>query len=266
MSALDVLQPTFMLLPDFTYMPDGPLRLGSVIRRSEETKRPDPKRVLNKGTLSVPSGTTKQSFEPWSWNSEEEHSRNAGVFAELAMLTGVGGRIEGNKNRLDRLDIRCDKIDQETFNPDDAYILKATEDPTIQAILKRAHRPPVFLVTGTMIAHAASIAVERSKDAGTNNKVEADATQVGVPLSVGGEIGFTNKTSSKLENVPTQPFILAYQLRRIRRRLFRDSMQEADENTWALFDDRRIATVEGSQSLADVCEVESVTPDTIWED
>jgi hypothetical protein len=262
MPPLDVLQPTFMLLPDFTYLSDGPLTLGSIIRRSEETKRPDPKRLLNKGTLSAPSETGKQIFEPWRWNSEEEHSRNAGVFAEVAMLTGLGGRVEGDKDRVDRLDIRCDKIVQETFSPDDAYILRAIDDPTIQAILKRARRPPVFLVTGIMVAYDASITVERSRGAGTNNKLEADATQLGVPLSVGGEIGSTNKLSSKLENVPTRPFILAYQLRRIRRRVFRDSVDDAEENKWALFDDTRM----GGGALVDDCEVEILTPDTIWED
>lgn len=266
MSALDALQPTFMLLPNFTFTPDGPLRLGSIVRRSEDTKRPDPKRLLNKGTWSAPSEITKQSFEPWNWNSEEEHSRNASVSAGVSMLTGVGGGVEGNKTRLDCLDIHCDKVIQETFCPDDAYILRAIEDQTIQAILKRPRRPPIFLVTGIMVAHAASITVQRSSGAGTNNKVEADAAQYGVPLAVGAEIGFADKASSRLESVPTQPFILAYQLRRIRRRVLRDSTKEADENTWALLDDTRMGNADRAESLLRSCEIESVTTDTIWED
>jgi len=266
MSALDALQPTFMLLTDFTFTPDGPLRLGSIVRRSEETKRPDPKRLLNKGTLFAPSEVAKQTFEPWKWNSENERSRNASVSAGVSMLTGVGGVVEGNRTRLDCLDIRCDKVVQETFCPDDAYILHAIGDQTIQAILKRSRRPPIFLVTGIMVAHAASITVQRSSGAGTNNKVEADAAQFGVPLSVGAEIGFTDKASSTLESVPTKPFILAYQLRKIRRRVLRDSTKETNENTWALFDDTRMGDADRAKSLMYSYEIESVTAETIWED
>lgn len=266
MSALDVLEPTFMLLPNFTYMPDGPLQLGSIIPRSKETKRPDPRRLLNRSTLSPPSETTEQIFEPWSWDSEEEHSRNAGVFAEVSMLTGVGGRFEGNRTRLNRFKIRCDKATQKIFCPDDTYVLQAIEGPDIQTILKKSQRPTIFLVTGIMVAHGASIAVQPSLGASLGLKVTADATPLGVPLAAGGDIGFANIASSKLENVPTEPFILAYQLRRIRRKFFSDSTTEGDENTWALFDDAGIGDEERLQSFKDTCEMDSVTPDTIWED
>ena len=152
-----------MLLPNFIFLPDGDVQLGTILPKGKETKTPDARRPLNRTTRAVPAKISTQEMKSWSWDSEDSLSRKSGVRADLSILTSVGDGLEGERGHVDGLVVTCDRVVVTSFLPDPAYIPQAVADEFIQRLLKKLARPSVYMVTGLMVAHGANIRVERSK-------------------------------------------------------------------------------------------------------
>jgi hypothetical protein len=65
--------------------------------------------------------------------------------------------------------------------------------------------------------------------------VEADLTSQGVPLNTGVDVEHSRSDRSAVVDVPTEPFILAYQIVRLRKR--GGGVTDEDHNKWGLFSD-----------------------------
>jgi len=255
-------QPSFMLLPNFSFLPDQDVHLGTILTSAKGSKLPDPRRPLNGATRKdVDSSLTReQTHKPWSWDSSKDFSAKGGLHAEISFLTGIGGSMSKDGAKGKSLVIACDQVDTLNFQPTSKYLAQAVQDDNVRAVGQKRFGPPLYMVVGLMVATGAEITVMKNSSQGLSGKLSVDATQVGAPLNVGSEGEYSKASRSRLTDVPIEPFLLGYEIRRLRMR--RDgSFSERDENKWALFDDE---TTRGDDAIISeferVWEVDTVSP------
>ena len=266
---MEALQPTFMLLPNFRFLPDKDVHLGMLLTENTKNKRPDPKIPVTPNRIPVPQEDVRTTeYEPWSWDSSDHLTAKVSLWAELSMITGIGGAVGGERGRERGLKISCDKVSITEFVPQRSYIMQALQDVVVKSHALKPWKPAIYMVTGLMVAHRAHLELTNNRLKGSNTKLAADGTPLGVPVKVGPEVEIRKDEKSLLNAVPSQPFILAYQLIRIRRRKSND-LSVDDENRWALFNDDEgnvndADANESSESLEKDWEFESVTADTTF--
>jgi hypothetical protein len=103
------------------------------------------------------------------------------------------------------------------------------------------------MVTGIMIAHGAVVRVSDERGAAVGAGVEADVTSQGVPLNAGIDVERSHSGRSTVVNVPTEPFLLAYQIVRLRKK--GGEITDEDKNKWGLFSDDRDGNDESDDLL-----------------
>lgn len=229
-----------MLLPSFAFLPDRDLRLGTVLTSAQGSTRnkiPDPKRPLNKSTRRpIPaSEITTQDYKPWSWDSSKARSTKTGLHAGISLLAGLGGSISKEGAKGYDLAIDCENVRASTFRPDRKYLAQTVQDYDIKSIAgKKFLAPPLYMVVGLMVASGANVTVSHNRSFAFSGDLSVDGTSNGIPLSLGPEAEHSHSSSSKLKGVPTEPFILAYEVVRLRMKRHGE-VEERDEKGWALF-------------------------------
>lgn len=166
------------------------------------------------------------------FDSRKEVKDKATLQVSISLLTEIGGHVAGENTKFRELMIGCDSVQIQSFRPDRKYLAKSLGDEMLQTLARKLIRPPLYMVTGLLIADGAVIQVsdERGKTSGAG--VEADITSQGVPLNVGVDGEHAHSGSSTVISVPTKPFIFAYQIVIS----LRKGVNE-DQNKWGLFDD-----------------------------
>lgn len=234
---MEALQPSYMLLPSFSFLPNRDIRLGTVLTSAKGSKIPDPKRPLNKSTrLGIDdSEINSQEYKPWSWDSSKSTSTKTGLHAGIALLTGLGASISKEGAKGYDLAIDCERVQTSAFRPDKKYLARTVQDDDIRALAeKKFLAPPLYMVVGLMVASGANVTISHNRSFGFSGDLSVDGSSSGIPLSLGPEAEFGRSSSSKLKGVPTEPFILAYEV--VRLRLKRGGkVEERDEKGWALF-------------------------------
>jgi hypothetical protein len=226
-----------MLLPNFSFLPNRDIHLGTVLTSAKGSKIPDPKRPLNKSTrLPIhDSEITSQEYKPWSWDSSKATTTKTGLHAGISLLTGLGGSISKEGAKGYNLTIDCARVRTSSFRPDKRYLARTVQDDEIRALAeKKLLAPPLYMVVGLMVASGAAVSVSRNRSCGFSGDLSVDGSSVGVPISLGPEAEYGRSRYSKLQGVPTEPFILAYEVVRLRMKR-RGEVEERDEKGWALF-------------------------------
>ena len=257
-TTMEVRQASFMLLPSFSFRPDHTICLGTILTSAKGSKLPDPKRPLNGGTrMEVdPSAVQHQHYEPWIWSNCEGYTVQAGLYANVPFLTGVGGNVSKAATQGNSLAIASKHVYTSSFRPDAKYLARAVQDETVKAIRQKLFSPPLYMVVGLMVADGAEISIIQERSNGHSAGLGLDVTQMGAPLNIGSEAGYNRSSNTKLTGVPTEPFILAYEIVRLRAK--KDgSVQEWDENKWAIFDDSKDTA---ASAFEDSWEIEMVSP------
>ena len=265
---MEAYQPSFMLLPNFSFLPDQDIHLGTIFTSTKASKLPDPRRPLNGATRENidPSLIREQIHKPWNWNSSNDFSAKGGLHAETSFLTGIGGSMSKDGSRGKTLIIACDQVHTLNFQPTSKYLAQAVQDDNVQAVGRKRFGPPLYIVVGLMVATGAEITVVSDSSQGSSANLSVDATQLGVPLNLGPEGGYSKASKSRLTDVPTKPFILAYEIRRLRMK--KDGLvSERDENKWALFDDEATRGDEARTiEFERIWEVDTVVPSDLLSD
>ena len=241
-----------MFLPNFHFEPAKTIKLGTLLLLSEETKQPDPKNPLN-GSNRIPIDESKinriEEGKTWTFDEDNVKSVSTGLSACVPILSVLGGRVALENSRMEGLIIKYDSIQIGSFEPDEDYIQKCLDDDFIRDHTRQLFRPSVYLVTGLQIARNATIEQKTRRSVGANLDPSFDATSLGVPIAFGPDVkGGLVKNTKKISGI-AGPFILAYQLSRIR--LKRDgSHTEKVYDEWALLDD--VVSVDGDKPAWDV--------------
>jgi hypothetical protein len=152
------------------------------------------------------------------------------------VLTGFGGSVSKEASKDKNLAIKCDSMKITSFRPDTKYLAQAVQDDIVKAIGQKLFGPPLYMVIGLMIANDAEITLSQERSSGYSKNLSLDGTSVGVPLAVGPSAGYNRSSSMSHASMPTEPFILAYEIIRLRMKR-NGTVNEHDENQWALFSD-----------------------------
>ena len=238
LKGLEANQPSYMLLPNFTFFPGGQIQLGSILPAVKGSDLPDPNRPKN-SAFRVPVGANlmigKQDFKPWAFDSRKDVKNKTSLQASISLLTGVGGHISGDRSKTRELMIDSEHVRVESFQPDKKYLAKALDDDLLRTLARKISRPPLYMVSGIMVAHGAVIRVGHERGSAGGAGVEADVTPQGVPLNAGFDVEHSHSGRSAIVSAPTEPFILAYQIVRLRKK--GKEVTDENHNKWGLFSD-----------------------------
>lgn len=259
---MNVQRPTFMLLPDFGFAPGQDIHLGTLLLLNSETKLPDPDEPLNAGDRVVtPEAQVKRHTEQsWKFDNSTQSCWSAGVDAEVPVFLPAGGGLGYGVESKQTLTIECEQLHTERFVPSPTYLVEALATDFVQAYCQKRWRPSVYLVTGLKIAKNATISSASSRSHDGNIKAKLDGTSFGVPLNAGPSAQASDAAAKGTAKYIEGPFVLAYQLKRLR--LSSKGAVKSSEgfNKFALFDDQ--TQMEGSE-LLDSWNMEDVQPDTM---
>jgi hypothetical protein len=243
-------QPSYMLLPNFNFSPDGQIQLGTILPAIKGGDLPDPNRPKN-SSFRVPVEANlingKRDFKPWTFDSRKDVKNKVALQASISLLTGVGGHVSGDLSKARDIMIDSEYVRVESFRPDKRYLAKALDDDLLRTLARKLSRPPLYMVTGLMVAHGAVVRVCDERGAAVGAGMEADVTSQGVPLKAGVDGEHSHSGRSTLVCATTDPLILAYQIVRLRKK--RGELTDEDKNTWGLFSDDRDCNAESDELL-----------------
>lgn len=257
---MEFLKPSYMILPDFAFLPDKDVFLGTIMRDSKDGG-PDPRRPLNRASRpSIEQNLIGvQEYKDWSYNGTCSNTNKLGLWADLSTMAGIGAGCGFDFARNKNLSIQCDRMIVSSFQPDGQYIAQALDTNLVLQFIRanRFRRPWVYMVTGLMVAHGARWTVEKSNESGIAGNMSADGTGMGIPVKVGPEGSHASVETNTLTSTSAEPFILGYRLIRCREK--RDgTVTDRDFNKFALWNDDDVLE---ATSIMDGYEVVAVEPD-----
>lgn len=260
--SMNVHRPSFMLLPDFGFSPGEDIHLGTLLLLSSETRLPDPDLPLNSDDRVVPpSAHIKRHIEhSWKFDQSTQSAWSAGLEADIPVFLPAGGGVGCSLNKSRTLTVECELVETERFVPTSSYVAKSLSSDFIQDYCKKKWHPSVYLVTGLKTARRATIRSSTTQGHDGHIKAKLDATSMGVAINAGPSLEASKGRDADTATYVEGPFLLAYQLKRLR--LSSKGTVKSSErfNKFALFDDQ--ALTEGSEQL-DSWDVEDVQPETV---
>jgi len=235
--------PTYILAPNWDFLPTGPITLGSLIIDPR-----NPKRSLNQNRL-IPILDTEivtSNKEDWSITHEQLLSGRVGIWASfLAPLLGVGADLALDSKRDSDEVYKCARLETRYFLPDETYISRSLLDPVVKAYTAKFWQKSVYMVTGVKIAHGGTVETSRGEGFGAEVKVGLDGTPSGVPVGGGPEVKGERTKRITVKFGGSDDFILGYQLIKIKSK--KDgAFTEKDYNKWALLNDDSVEDAKGS--------------------
>jgi hypothetical protein len=227
---------TYMLVPEFSYPPGQRIALGTVLSLSDATKLPDIDDPLEICVPVAEDRITQQLQRPFEWNSDDATTTAAGATADLSFFTGVGAGAKGEHHTSVGLKISSELVTKTWFKPTPQELTKFLSDPAVFETLQERSRPPLYLVTGLMVAGGATIEDRAGKRRGGGAHANADLTALQAPLNLGVEGERSRTTNTSGRTTIEGEFILAYKLLRFKKRFF-GKVEQKTETKWALFHD-----------------------------
>ncbi len=248
--------PTYILAPNWDFLPNGPITLGSLIIDPR-----DPKRSLNKNSrLPIePAEITTTIKKDWSITREQLLLGRVGIWASfLAPILGAGADLSTNIKRDSNEIYKCASLETQYFQPDETFISRSLLIPMVKAYTDKFWRSSVYMVTGVKIVHGGTVETSCGNGFGAMVKVGLDGTPSGVPLAGGPEVQAdrTNKITVKFGG--SDDFVLGYQLIRIKSKKT-GTFKEKDFNKWALLDDESGEMAEPVEKFQDLWDIAELT-------
>nr|OQO26250.1 hypothetical protein B0A51_07144 [Rachicladosporium sp. CCFEE 5018] len=232
-------QPTFMLLPDTSFLPGKGIQLGTLLAVETASKYPDARRPLNSTSrIAVEeSSITRQSHKQWFLDTTQQASGKVGLSAELSIIPILSGGLSGSRAVQNSVKINAENVSVEWFAPDEIYIAQATTNPTLRKYAGTLRRKPIYMVTGLMTASVATIEYGKDRSGSAGAKLAVDGAAFGAPGKVGPEVEGSRSYERRQGSSPVEPFLLAYQLLRIRLKRQEGQFETRMETKWALAGD-----------------------------
>jgi hypothetical protein len=222
-----VTNPTYLLAPNWTFRPGGPIALGNIVADPFR-----PHRVLSKpaaAAANLPETVTATEIN-WRLATEKVRSINISLWARLF-----------DKVRLD-VGVHRRKAASGTFTMASLDTVYFVDEPSLEEIRARAHEPrvrgvlradsllrggAVYMVTGLKIARGFRLTHDSSTDMGAH---AGAAGEVAPEAAVGGKLEVGAQTSLADGFECANNIIFAYQLLRIRPKGWgKDKTIEIDE-------------------------------------
>jgi hypothetical protein len=260
-------KPSYMLVPNWDFPPDGHITLGNVLKNP---KRPD--RALHKGVVDETLVTTTKR-EGWSYSPGNSRSCHVGLWASfLAPILGVGADVDASLSRDSNAVYKCEELETRYFAPEDAFIASCLGSATVKAYTENNWWKSIYMITGVKIAHGATME-STVKDGGWfDMKVGVDGTPSGVPVGGGPKGGYKQEIRKSVKFGAKEAFVIAYRLLKIKPKQG-GSFKGTDFNKFALLgegdnynDLEREQAVKYLHQAWEIEELKQPTDDEEWED
>jgi hypothetical protein len=206
----------YLLAPNFDLPPppDGPLKLGQIL---DDPK--DPRYPLNPDDVVSPleSKLYNQTAIGVTAVRSQLGNKEFKLWARMADLIPVGADAEISRNRSSTDIFTIKNIETSYFLPSRKYLeasIKAAED--VKRYLEGGlWGNDVYMITGLKVARDGSVTSFASDGKKTSGQGSVDLTQVAVPISAGAKAGSEVASSEATHVASLEPFVLAYQVRKI---------------------------------------------------
>ncbi|KAH9237707.1 hypothetical protein K456DRAFT_1747458 [Colletotrichum gloeosporioides 23] len=252
--------PTWFLPPDFTFTPDGPLKLGTIISHPKS-----PTDVLvSPGTDTCPALVFPEveTFLERQHNHSSIHARSFrfNLAARLGELASFSPRINFGKHTV----LEYGTVDHE-IRSFKTPISRQTIDTLLKLDEVRRHmesgmfgNKPIYVITGHRIAISSFVV---SKEVSKNLEVEAAANgpTISVPMELGGGITSNVETTKNVSFETAPGVIFAYRLHVIRKRGYGQTREE-------LFTHKSAFLTEGIADAGALYEIMETTADILEQD
>jgi hypothetical protein len=257
---------TYMLPPTLSLVPDRDIKLGMLIPLTDTRPHlPDPDcNLTDSPNYLWPDQTVIKSDveEPWTYDDAYKKSTSGGIWADVPILTAICGSLGFECSRSEHITVQAQRVETSWFTPSSAYIATALREPSAREHFLQDPKARVFMITGMKIAYDAEIFLGKEKAKEFHGDAGIDLTVVSAPIRVGPKAAVSQSRETHFQTRKAGPFVLAYQLKQIRKK--RNGLTEAKGyNRHAfLFDDHVDVTVAES-ALEDEWDIEEVGPDTV---
>ncbi|RYO92387.1 hypothetical protein DL766_000357 [Monosporascus sp. MC13-8B] len=202
--------PTYILAPNWTFVPGGPIALGNVIA--------DPSRphiVLKKPPKNPATQPSVQqvSEKNWRLHLSSQLNLSASLWAQFVELVGL--KLGASHGRHARASYSMRELETVYYveMPDSAFVKELIKDPAVHELM-RLDNPfsrPVYMVTGLKISRGFVLSVDKSGD----NSGGLGASGPAGPATAGGGVDISVKSEKGLGFESGNDIIFAYQLVRI---------------------------------------------------
>ncbi|KKO98446.1 hypothetical protein THAR02_09457 [Trichoderma harzianum] len=200
-----VRDPTYLLAPNWTYRPNGPIALGNIIVDPFR-----PQYAISKPTKPLPEIETATENN-WIFETEKIRSVNVSIWTRLFNHLSI--KLGPNHQRADTVKIVMKSLETTYFRDEPSIqdIQAIAKEPMIHNFLNTdgLFRSPVYMVTGLKIAKGFQLTHHGSFGRGLSAEM---SESVAPDMSIGGHanIEITKATSNGFE--AADDIIFAYQL------------------------------------------------------
>jgi len=240
------LQPSFMLPPNFLFPPQGQIKPGVVLRDGKHGV-PDPSLPLHYGPDSAEE-LDVTSLQEFHYHNESGTNTGLGLWMDSASIAGFGISGEHGKHHGLTVDTGSTQITRLAIKDMEAYVRQLMTDPVLKEYTKMPRCRPVYLITGVMVVEDATIEVATGHSAGYKARIALSGDGFAVPVQVGAEIGRQTGEARGPTWKLAKPFVLAYEVSRIQRKL--GGTRAQSYNRHALWDDSATATIGDEWAIA----------------
>ncbi|KAI1320649.1 hypothetical protein F5Y16DRAFT_82320 [Xylariaceae sp. FL0255] len=219
-----VQNPTYLLAPNWTFVPDGPIALGNLIAdpfRPHIALKKAP--IQDDGTTDnttttalLPPAIQRVSEEKWRLHLGTKLNLSTSLWANFTQL--ISAKVSGKHAKHTSITYSTRELETVYYTelPSAAFINSLTKDPVVHDLM-RLDNPfsrPVYMITGLKIAKGFALEAQTSRENG--GEVGASGPVGGpVPVSVGAEIGISVGNDEKGSFKSGTDIIFAYQLVRL---------------------------------------------------
>ncbi|KAM0326357.1 hypothetical protein ACHAQA_006959 [Verticillium albo-atrum] len=219
MSAFVSPKPSYHLCPDFSIPPppDGQLELGSILTSLDIEGVTSPLNHLT--CVKVPEDDLYPRGRPdvkvgFQRTMSQLRSVEAGIWAKIFGLDGVGGKLGWLRRRSDDETLTVKELKTRYFVPTEKYMLEALTVPNVASFINSTNKEePLYMVTGIKCAVGASLSNIKSKK--TQGTADIGAVEPNSGTAVGGALGITREDSSGAAFSESTDFVLGIRLRKI---------------------------------------------------
>jgi hypothetical protein len=198
------------------YRPSGILRVGQILSDPF-----DPASALHpKGPLPIPDDVTAEDSElsGVTVSQASELSAQFGLWADLTGIAApVGARTEVSMRKAQSQDWTIEKLLSTIITPSNEYVDASLRHGDVPATLKNVwlFKKRLYMLTGVRVVQGARMKSAEERSGSTKLSVQADATSLGAPVTVGTSTEITNKRSQDTAFEGATDFVFAYRLQQI---------------------------------------------------
>ncbi|KAK4079748.1 hypothetical protein Trihar35433_853 [Trichoderma harzianum] len=200
-----VRDPTYLLAPNWTYRPNGPIALGNIIVDPFR-----PQYAISKPTKPLPE-TETATENNWIFETEKIRSVNVSIWTRL--FNQLSLKLGPNRQKAESVKIVMKSLETTYFKdvPSMQDIQAIAKEEIVRSFLNADGllRSPVYMVTGLKVAKGFQLTHRGSSGRG----LSAEITESVAPdMSVGGNANIEIATATSNGFEAADDIIFAYQL------------------------------------------------------